>query len=76
MASTDVEIWYHPNSGQTFLVDGNTRLALADIPGVGTVAQQVAVHISKNGAIDRRPGALAEVVGLDAIRGLESLRAI
>lgn len=67
-----IEIVDHPNAGVTCIVSGLFRRTLVDIPGVATVAQQVATYIGA-GAIDRRPGAPAQLTGTTAVRYLEPL---
>jgi hypothetical protein len=66
------EIHYHPNANVYFLVCGTERVRFVDIPGVSSVAQQIASHIN-HGAIDRRPGAPGQIVGADAVHFLEAL---
>jgi hypothetical protein len=67
-----IEIVYHPNANVTCIVAGVLRRTLIDRPGIATVAQQIATYINA-GAIDRRPGAPAQLTGTDAVRYLEPL---
>jgi hypothetical protein len=68
------EIWYHPNSAQTFLVHGPYRREFVSVGG-STATQQIAAQINQ-GAIDKRPGAPGQVTGADAVHFLEGLEAI
>jgi hypothetical protein len=66
------EIWYHSNAQKYFLVtDGERREFTDEGPGL-TVADKIAEQINQ-GAIDKRPGAPGQVLGLDAVQFLEGL---
>lgn len=70
MTPADYQIVQHGNTNQIFAVFGCWRREYVTVPG-STAAQQIAADINQ-GAIDRRPGAPAQLLGSNATHFLES----
>jgi hypothetical protein len=64
------QVVQHGNTGQIFSVFGPWRREYVSVSG-STAAQQIARDITE-GAIDRRPGAPAQLLGSDSVHFLES----
>ena len=68
------QIVQHGNTGQIFLIFGNTRREYVSVTG-STAAQQIAADIN-SGVIDRRPGAPGELLGTNATHFCEGKKII
>jgi hypothetical protein len=69
-----VEIWYHPNANNYWRCAAGFRYEI--VPRAGYTRAQIIDAMVAAGATDRRPGTSNEIVGLEAMRAMESMTVV